>query len=78
LDAYQRWKSANPDTRPPLRGNEDSKDMLCSPSFAEVVQMIASGKEIPGIRDIPDQLSEEQPSESTLRAPPKPWEQPQE
>ncbi|KAI9503128.1 hypothetical protein BX070DRAFT_224783 [Coemansia spiralis] len=49
-----------------------------SASFAEVVEMITSGKEIPGIRDIPDKLNEQVPSMSTAKPPPKPWERQQE
>ncbi|KAJ2402055.1 hypothetical protein GGI23_000987 [Coemansia sp. RSA 2559] len=45
-----------------------------SASFAEVVDMIMKGKEIPGICDIPDKLNDQTPSESTSIAPPKPWE----
>ncbi|KAJ1799750.1 hypothetical protein LPJ59_001609 [Coemansia sp. RSA 2399] len=45
-----------------------------SASFAEVVDMIVKGKEIPGICDIPDKLNDQTPSESTSVAPPKPWE----
>ncbi|KAJ1756461.1 hypothetical protein LPJ54_006767, partial [Coemansia sp. RSA 1824] len=70
------------DTRVLLDEQLKSKDVgpaytTYSPSFAQVVQMIASGEEIPGIRDIPDQLNQEQPSKSTACAPPKPWEQQQ-
>ncbi|KAJ2550912.1 hypothetical protein EV175_003888 [Coemansia sp. RSA 1933] len=45
-----------------------------SASFAQVVDMIVKGKEIPGIRDIPDKLNDQTPSKSTTKAPPKPWE----
>lgn len=45
-------------------------------SFAEVVGMLSRGEEIPGIKDVPDKISEEMPSISiTNKAPPKPWEQ---
>ncbi|KAJ1770292.1 hypothetical protein LPJ54_004849 [Coemansia sp. RSA 1824] len=82
LNAYKRWKATHVDTRAPLDEQLKSKDgsptcVAYSPSFAQVVQMIANGEEIPGIRDIPDQLNQEQPSKSTACAPPKPWEQQQ-
>ncbi|PIA13673.1 hypothetical protein COEREDRAFT_83364 [Coemansia reversa NRRL 1564] len=45
-----------------------------SASFAEVVGMIMRGEEIPGAREIPDELNTESPSRSAAKAPPKPWE----
>jgi len=51
--------------------DNDSK----GPSFDEIVELISSGKPVPGIRQIPDQLSTEPPSISSSPAPPrKPWE----
>jgi hypothetical protein len=51
--------------------NEDYK----SPSFDEIVELISSGKPVPGIRQIPEQLSTEPPSTSASPTPPKkPWE----
>ncbi|KAJ1729199.1 hypothetical protein LPJ72_005095 [Coemansia sp. Benny D160-2] len=49
-----------------------------SASFVEIVDMIVQGKEIPGIRDIPDLINDQTPSASTAKAPPKPWETQQE
>ncbi|KAJ2654640.1 hypothetical protein IWW48_005981 [Coemansia sp. RSA 1200] len=49
-----------------------------SASFAEIVDMIVQGKDIPGIRDIPDLINDQTPSASTAKAPPKPWETQQE
>ncbi|CAO3644279.1 unnamed protein product [Cunninghamella blakesleeana] len=43
-------------------------------SFQEIVEMIETGKEIPGIRQIPNQLNEGTPSQPKLSARPKPWE----
>ncbi|KAI9468590.1 hypothetical protein LPJ78_001676 [Coemansia sp. RSA 989] len=62
ITEYTKWKA------------KQLQEAPHSLSFAEVVQMIASGQEIPGIRDIPDKLNQEQPSESKISAPPKPWE----
>ena len=48
---------------------------MSGPSFEEIVELISSGKPVPGIRQIPDVLSSDLPSESTVKEPPKkPWE----
>lgn len=44
------------------------------PTFAELAQLIATGAPVPGIRDIPDQLAAEPPTESTAARKRKPWE----
>lgn len=43
-------------------------------SFAEICDMIAEGKPIPGIKDIPDTILEGQASESQSQSRKKPWE----
>ena len=43
-------------------------------SFSELAQLIASGGEIPGIKQIPDKLAEGTATESKLEQPKKPWE----
>lgn len=43
-------------------------------SFQEIVELISTGKPIPGIKDIPDTLLEGQSSESSKQARRKPWE----
>lgn len=45
-------------------------------SFDELAEMIATGAHIPGIREIPDKLNEEPPSEPVLAKTQvrKPWE----
>ncbi|GJJ69304.1 hypothetical protein EMPS_01650 [Entomortierella parvispora] len=43
-------------------------------SFQEICELIASGKPIPGIRQIPNNLAEGTPSEAKLAPKPKPWE----
>lgn len=45
-----------------------------SASFAEICDMIAEGKPIPGIKDIPDTILEGQASESQTQKRKKPWE----
>ncbi|KAJ1668739.1 hypothetical protein EV178_000002 [Coemansia sp. RSA 1646] len=85
---YTGWKAANVDNSDEgnrIGSHPDPNDAQRLPeagipgapysaSFAEVVDMIVKGKEIPGIRDIPDKLNDQKPSESTSKAPPKPWE----
>lgn len=43
-------------------------------SFAEICELIAEGKPIPGIEDIPDTVLEGQASESQAQRRKKPWE----
>ncbi|TKA66049.1 hypothetical protein B0A55_09638 [Friedmanniomyces simplex] len=43
-------------------------------SFAEICDMIAEGKPIPGIKDIPDTILEGQASDSQAQKRRKPWE----
>ncbi|KAI8321797.1 hypothetical protein GQ54DRAFT_297808 [Martensiomyces pterosporus] len=82
-DAYLEWKARAAeagDDNAAANGElaEASGAMVpgapYSASFAEVVGMIMRGEEIPGIRQIPDELNENEPSVSVAKAPPKPWE----
>lgn len=43
-------------------------------SFAHIVELITTGQPIPGIREIPNKISEEKPSESVRSKRKKPWE----
>lgn len=43
-------------------------------TFAEIVELIAEGKPIPGIKDIPDTILEGQASENQAERRKKPWE----
>lgn len=43
-------------------------------SFAEIVELITSGKPIPGIREIPNTLNAAPPTQSTVQQRRKPWE----
>jgi hypothetical protein len=53
----------------------DAENEPKGPSFDEIVELISTGKQVPGIRKIPDQLSTDPPSTSSSSAPPKkPWE----
>ncbi|KAF9352916.1 hypothetical protein BGX26_009308 [Mortierella sp. AD094] len=61
--------SLNPDTSAP------SADPSYPKSFQEICELIAAGKPIPGIRQIPNNLAEGTPSEAKLAPKLKPWEQ---
>ena len=43
-------------------------------SFSEIVELISSGKPIPGIKEIPGTVLEGRSSQSTAQGRPKPWE----
>lgn len=43
-------------------------------SFAHIVELITTGQPIPGIREVPDKISEEEVSESAKENKKKPWE----
>ncbi|KAI5800223.1 hypothetical protein DFH27DRAFT_73355 [Peziza echinospora] len=43
-------------------------------SFAHIVELIMTGQPIPGIREIPNKISEQKPSESVKSQRKKPWE----
>lgn len=47
-------------------------------SFAEICEMIAEGKPIPGIKEIPDTILEGQASEQLTQSRKKPWERSEE
>ncbi|KAK3806422.1 MAG: hypothetical protein J3Q66DRAFT_359055 [Benniella sp.] len=64
--------SVNAETTP---SGTSSSDPTYPKSFQEICELIAAGKPIPGIRQIPDNLAEGTPSESKLVPKLKPWEQ---
>ena len=73
---------APPRTAPPPAASSSSPvaaaaaDQPAYPTpFADVVRMQQQGITPPGIKTIPDKLSEDAPSKSSMQAPPKPWEQ---
>ncbi|CAI2185870.1 14546_t:CDS:2 [Funneliformis geosporum] len=43
-------------------------------SFQQVVEMLATGQQIPGIKQIPNELNKGTPSNPTFKPRPKPWE----
>ncbi|KAG0019980.1 hypothetical protein BGZ80_004963 [Entomortierella chlamydospora] len=61
--------SLNPDTSTP------AADPSYPKSFQEICDLIAAGKPIPGIRQIPNNLADGTPSEAKLAPKLKPWEQ---
>ncbi|KAJ1945555.1 hypothetical protein GGF37_001640 [Kickxella alabastrina] len=78
---YFAWKAKSTDNAASVDDNDDNDDESNSTSkhppsipFAEVVGMITRGEEIPGICQIADKLNHQIPSQSTTKAPPKPWE----
>ena len=52
----------------------NSTDAPYPATFAEIVELIHSGRPVPGIKEIPDQLAEGAPSETSTTLPKKPWE----
>lgn len=58
----------------PSQGSGAMGDAPKPASFAEICDMIAEGKPIPGIKDIPDTVLEGQSSESQATKRTKPWE----
>ncbi|KAK0538815.1 hypothetical protein OC834_000267 [Tilletia horrida] len=70
---------AQPAALPEQDGEEDDSREPYPASFDAIAELIATGRvdQIPGIRDIPLEISEEPPSEAKLAPRPKPWEQQQ-
>ncbi|KAI7876230.1 hypothetical protein K492DRAFT_151941 [Lichtheimia hyalospora FSU 10163] len=89
FEGYQEWKSKD-DTSEKKQVEQQSEDDKEKDSkennddkppkftFQELVEMIESGKEIPGIRQIPNKLNEGTPSEPKMPVRRKPWETVQE
>ena len=71
LDTSRPWFQQKPTKEIPVIETKEQKGA----SFDEIIQLITTGQPVPGIRQIPDQLSAEPPSASSVPAPPKkPWE----
>lgn len=69
------FPSTTDQTAPPAEGGMGGMgNAPYSASFAEICDMIAEGKPIPGIKDIPDTILEGQQSESVTEGRKKPWE----
>ena len=70
----QPEQSASTSTEGEVGGMSGMGNAPYSASFAEICDMIAEGKPIPGIKDIPDTILEGQASESQTQKRKKPWE----
>ncbi|EPS43005.1 hypothetical protein H072_3004 [Dactylellina haptotyla CBS 200.50] len=63
------------DSPPPSLSASGGDDKSPYPtSFAQIVELITSGKPIPGIREIPNTINAAPPTQSTLQQRRKPWE----
>ncbi|KAJ1901900.1 hypothetical protein LPJ66_000409 [Kickxella alabastrina] len=74
---YFAWKAKSTDNAASVNDDDEANSSSKHPPsipFAEVVGMITRGEEVPGIRQIADKLNHQIPSQSTTKAPPKPWE----
>jgi hypothetical protein len=74
-DPSRPWFEQTPNRNMPVTMAPDAENEPKGPSFDEIVELISTGKPVPGIRQIPDQLSTDLPSTSSNPVPPKkPWE----
>ncbi|KAI8066899.1 hypothetical protein BC940DRAFT_274648 [Gongronella butleri] len=79
FDAYQSWKNEDEDAQakekePTTTAMGDTVTIPPKLTFQQVVDMIESGQEVPGIRQIPNKLNEGTPSEAKMTVRRKPWE----
>lgn len=82
LDDYNQWKRSNGDKHvkskniTEIEEPQPSSDTLTpySSNYQELVQLIMSGKPVPGIKEIPDTVLPEKSSKSTAQQRTKPWE----
>lgn len=77
LDAFKSWKHAQVQEK--SAGGETSavqtEETPFPSKYAAIVELILSGKPVPGIKDIPDTvLGQDAASESTTKQRRKPWE----
>ncbi|KAI9319615.1 hypothetical protein BX666DRAFT_1853695 [Dichotomocladium elegans] len=79
-DAYVAWKSSAKSTSQEEKKDESKEELADDAqkptrfTFQELVEMIETGQEIPGIRQIPNKLNDGEPSRPKLSARRKPWE----
>lgn len=74
LQGYQSWRN-NQESSTNSGISQDDQKALPN-SYNDIVEMILSGKPIPGIKEIPNTvLGEEASSESSATERKKPWEQ---
>ena len=74
-DPSRPWFEQTPNRNMSASMAPDAENEPQGPSFDEIVELISTGKPVPGIRQIPDQLNKDPPSTSSSPVPPKkPWE----
>ncbi|KAF9431134.1 hypothetical protein BGZ76_000530 [Entomortierella beljakovae] len=85
INQYKSWHARNESvsesavsadavTAEASQASNQAADPSYPKSFQEICDLIAAGKPIPGIRQIPSNLAEGTPSEAKLQPKPKPWE----
>lgn len=83
LDDFYAWKRNNggkitllddSSKETPEADNTVTSDAPYSSNYQELVDMIVSGKPVPGIKEIPDTVLSEEKSESHAEMRTKPWE----
>ncbi|CAG8646767.1 16065_t:CDS:2 [Funneliformis caledonium] len=68
-------ESSTKDDNKSARPEQATTDNVQYPqSFQQVVEMLATGQQIPGIKQIPNELNKGTPSNPTIKPRPKPWE----
>ncbi|KAK6454942.1 uncharacterized protein RJT20DRAFT_53728 [Scheffersomyces xylosifermentans] len=93
LDDFRQWKAINGDKydknkkiteihedEPPKNETESSNsaEPPYSSNYQELVELIVSGKPVPGIKEIPDTVLSEKSSHAEAKQRVKPWEKNQE
>lgn len=77
LEDYEQWKLHQPDTEAKIQEispDEETEEAPYSNNYQQLVQLIVSGKEVPGIKHIPDTILPEQSSKLVKQQRTKPWE----
>jgi len=74
VDPNRPWfQQKPPKVNPASMASEGAVET--GPSFDDIVELITTGRPVPGIREIPNQLASESPSPSSgVASPKKPWE----
>lgn len=72
LDDYREWQKTQSTTQALTQGT--NQEVPYSSNYQNVVELIMSGKEVPGIKQIPETVLAEQGSQPEAEARKKPWE----
>lgn len=85
LDEYYAWKRNNggkitfveesDEVSAPEDGDDPNQEAPYSSNYQELVDLIVSGKPVPGIKQIPDTVLSDQGSKLEAKSRVKPWEQ---